>query len=86
MDQLGGLDGTGVMNSKLILFIGQIATLFIVVLASLANLSFGIGDQKLWITLLSMSLGCLLPSPKFNSKNSSFSLSRENTTDIKTSI
>jgi hypothetical protein len=82
MDQLGGLDDSSV-NAKLYLFIGQIVTLFFVVVISLVNLSVGTNEQKLWITLLSISLGCLLPSPKFNTKMSNIGLTRENTTDIK---
>lgn len=83
MDQLGGLDDADVVNGKIYLFIGQITTLFFVVLVSLANLSFGMGEQKLWITLLSVSLGCLLPTPKLNNKMNAAGLVRTNTTDIK---
>lgn len=45
-------------------FIIQILTIFSVVVTSLINLSMCTGDQKLWLTLLAMSLGCILPAPK----------------------
>lgn len=60
-------------------FIAQLLTLFTVVIASLINLSLNMGDQRLWLTLLSMSLGCILPSPKIPNKNSSISRNASNT-------
>lgn len=85
MDQFGGLDDGGVISSKLYLFVGQIITLFTIVLISLINISLNTGDQKLWITLLSMSLGCILPTPKFSSKTPVL-FERANSSDIKTNV
>lgn len=85
MDQFGRPEELGMNESKIYLFIAQISTLFFVILASLINLSLNIGDQKLWITLLSMSLGCILPTPKMNSKPINY-LQRDNSTHIKPTL
>ncbi len=45
-------------------YLCQIVLIYVVVITSLANLSFEHGDIKLWITLLCSSLGYLLPNPK----------------------
>ena len=47
-----------------IVFLAQIIMIYIVILSSLINVSFNIGNQSLFICLISSCLGYLLPSPK----------------------
>ena len=49
-----------------IVYFSQTALIFIVVITSIVNLSLGTGDDKLWTSLLSSSLGYLLPNPKLH--------------------
>ncbi len=44
-------------------FVSQIVILLIVIITSIINISLGVGDEKIWITLLSTSLGVVLPNP-----------------------
>ncbi len=44
-------------------FVSQIIILLIVIITSIINISLGVGDEKIWITLLSTSLGVVLPNP-----------------------
>ncbi len=44
-------------------FVSQTVILLIVIIASIVNISLGVGDEKIWITLLSTSLGVVLPNP-----------------------
>jgi len=45
-------------------FFSQIAIIYVVIFAAIINLTlFPEGRQELWITLLSSSIGYLLPSP-----------------------
>ena len=49
-----------------VVFFVQIIIVYVVILTSLVNLTLQRGDnseQKLWIALLSSSLGYLLPNP-----------------------
>lgn len=46
-----------------IVFFVQVILVYIVVIVSIANLTIGSADDKLWIALLSSSLGYILPSP-----------------------
>lgn len=48
----------------LILFTSQIAILFVVIIASLVNLTFNYGNQNLWTVVLTSSLGYIMPNPK----------------------
>lgn len=50
-----------------IVYISQIVVIFLVVIASIYNLSTNVGDQQLWTALLSSSMGYLLPNPKIKS-------------------
>jgi len=50
---------------KCVVFFVQVALIFVVVIASIVNLALKTGDDKLWIVLLSSSIGYLLPSPNF---------------------
>ena len=60
-------------------FIFQVIILYIVIITCIINLSLKNGTSELWVSLLSYSLGCLLPSPKIkkfhlnNNDNSSTS-------------
>ena len=47
-----------------ITFIFQVIILYIVIITCIINLSLKNGTSELWVSLLSYSLGCLLPSPK----------------------
>lgn len=47
-----------------ITYFSQIVLIFIIVIASLINISLGSKDTTLWITLLSSSVGYCLPQPK----------------------
>jgi hypothetical protein len=46
-----------------IVFMVQVLLVYIVVIVSIVNLTIGGADVKLWITLLSSSIGYILPSP-----------------------
>ena len=46
------------------LFFSQLSLIFIVVLASILNISMGNGKQEVWMILLSTGIGALLPNPK----------------------
>lgn len=45
-------------------YMSQIIILYIVIITCIINLSCNNGKNELWVSLLSYSLGCLLPSPK----------------------
>lgn len=51
-----------------LLFYVQAIILAIIVIACIVNLSLENGDQTAWTSLLSTSLGILLPQPGFNIK------------------
>ncbi len=51
-----------------IVFFTQVIIVYIVIIVSIANLTLGHPDNKLWIALLSSSLGYLLPNPKIKIK------------------
>lgn len=57
-------------SSELLLFSFQIVIIFIVVCASLINLTFQWGNQNLWTIILTSSLGYIMPNPKLNLTNS----------------
>ncbi|MEK6265328.1 MAG: hypothetical protein N2B06_11260 [Clostridium sp.] len=46
-----------------VVYFCQIIILYIVIIVSLINLSVQNGDKNLWISLLSASIGYLLPNP-----------------------
>ena len=52
-------------KSEIVFFV-QVILVYIVVIVSIANLTIGRTDEKLWITLLSSSIGYLLPNPSLN--------------------
>ena len=49
--------------NELILFIAQVLAVYIVIAISLYNLTQTTDNRDLWISLLSSSIGYLLPSP-----------------------
>lgn len=52
-----------------VIFCAQVLLIYIVVLTCVLNLSFSSEKDCLWLSLLSGSLGYLLPSPKPKKKN-----------------
>ena len=54
-----------------IVFFAQLFLIYAVVGVSLVNLSIGQGPDKLWVALLSSSLGYLLPHPTIDPPGSS---------------
>jgi hypothetical protein len=50
-------------------YVCQVIAIFIVILACLVNLSIGDDKAALWSSLLSGSLGYLLPNPKIRNNN-----------------
>lgn len=46
-----------------ILFIAQVISIYIVIASSIYNLTRGVENKELWVSLLSSSVGYLLPSP-----------------------
>lgn len=56
------------MKAKLILYISQIVAIFIVIIAAVVNLSIGNSNKLMWASLLSSTLGYVLPNPKLPSK------------------
>ena len=51
------------------LYASQIILVYIIVIASICNLSIGTEQRELWIALLSSSLGYLLPNPSSKSRH-----------------
>jgi len=50
------------------LFVCQVSAILIVILACVVNLSLGKDNTELWASLLSGSLGYLLPSPRIRKR------------------
>lgn len=63
-----------------IVFISQIALLFIVVITSLVNLSLEHGNTNLWTMILTSCLGYMLPNPRLKAAKEQ-STPRESTND-----
>ena len=61
-----------------IVFIFQVIILYIVIITCIINLSLKNGTSELWVSLLSYSLGCILPSPKIKK----LSLNNDNTSNM----
>ena len=47
-----------------IVFLVQVVLVYMVVIVSIVNITLGRANDKLWIALLSSSIGYILPSPK----------------------
>ena len=52
-----------------IVYFSQIIILYTVIICSIVNLSIDNRQQSLWISLLSSSIGYLLPTPTIQNKN-----------------
>ncbi len=46
-----------------VVFVTQVLLVYIVVIVSIVNLTIGGAEDKLWIALLSSSIGYILPNP-----------------------
>lgn len=55
-------------RSEIVFFV-QVILIYIVVIVSIVNLTIGRSDDKLWIALLSSSIGYLLPNPSLKLNN-----------------
>ena len=53
-----------VTTSSLMLFVFQMIIISIVVIMSMYNLTYNVGDTNMWTALLSSSIGYILPNPK----------------------
>lgn len=54
--------GSKLPRSEIVFFV-QVLLVYIVVIVSIVNLTIGRADDKLWIALLSSSIGYILPNP-----------------------
>lgn len=61
------LSGHKVAKAQIVYF-SQVILVYIVVVASIVNISLSIGDQNIWIILMSSALGYLLPSPSIKNE------------------
>src|SRR5271163_2455129 len=60
-------------SQRQIIYYCQVVAIYIIVIARLVNLSVGGNKDTVWASMLSASIGYLLPSPKFKrSKNDAF--------------
>ena len=55
--------------NNLALFVYRIAAVYIVIAFSLYNLTQGVENKELWVSLLSSSVGYLLPAPILTKKH-----------------
>ena len=55
---------TARVKADVIVFISQVAILFLVVVTSLVNLSLNKGNTNLWTMVLTSCLGYMLPNPR----------------------
>jgi len=54
--------GQKLPRSEIVFFV-QVIVVYIVIIVSIVNLTIGSESDKLWISLLSSSIGYILPSP-----------------------
>ncbi|MCP3667609.1 MAG: hypothetical protein GY696_34805 [Gammaproteobacteria bacterium] len=54
-----------------ITYLLQVLLLYIVIIASIVNLSLCNGNDKVWLGLLTSSIGLLLPNPRFDTPDGS---------------
>lgn len=65
MNSIGGWTICGKMVPRAeVVYISQITIAFIVIIASLINLSINDENNNMWVALLSSSIGYIMPSPK----------------------
>ena len=55
--------------TDVIAFFCQVVAVYIVIIISLLNLTRGADNKELWVSLLSSSVGYLLPAPILTKKN-----------------
>lgn len=58
----------GKLPKKELIYFFQIIAIYIIIIACIVNLSVGTDKDSLWASLLSGSLGYLLPNPKIQKK------------------
>jgi hypothetical protein len=61
------LSGHSVRKSQIVFF-SQVILVYMVVIASIINISLQVGDQNVWIILLGSAVGYLLPSPSLKNE------------------
>ena len=59
--------------ANLALFLCQVVGVYVVIILSLYNLTQGVENKELWVSLLSSSVGYLLPAPILTKKHVSSS-------------
>ena len=65
----GWFDDCNTPTAKELVFMFQLITILIVVIACILNLSFNEQSSNLWTVLLSSSIGYILPNPRLNNNN-----------------
>ena len=55
--------------TDVIAFLSQVVAVYIVIIISLLNLTRGADNKELWVSLLSSSVGYLLPAPILTKKH-----------------
>ena len=68
---------TRMLKPDVILFAFQVLIIFIVVCASLFNLTFEKGNQNLWTVILTGSLGYIMPNPKLKNVSEEISFDKK---------
>lgn len=56
-------------SQSALVFISQVTILYIAIITCFLNLSLRNGPSELWITVLSLSIGSILPSPKVKKRD-----------------
>ena len=56
-------------TADIIAFLFQVVAVYIVIIISLLNLTRGSDNKELWVSLLSSSVGYLLPTPILTKKH-----------------
>lgn len=77
-------DKPSIAKPDVVLFTFQVLIIFVVICASLINLSFQWGNQNLWTVILTGSLGYIMPNPKLklSNNNTVSSSSKQLSSDI----
>ena len=65
----GWFDDCNTPTAKELVFLVQLITILIVIIACIFNLSFNEQSSNLWTVLLSSSIGYILPNPRLNNNN-----------------
>jgi hypothetical protein len=59
----------GKFSKEEVIYFTQVTALYIIIITCLFNLSLRNGTDTVWATLLSGSIGCLLPAPNIRKRN-----------------